>query len=61
MSKLTENLTYDYLSAEAAPTREERIEAIYAFGGSCSSLKHGMGKAALSIIAENLPKVVAAN
>lgn len=44
MSKLTENLTYDYLSAEAAPTREERIEAIYAFGGSCSGLKHGMGK-----------------
>ncbi|MCM0760984.1 nitrogenase [Sporomusa sphaeroides DSM 2875] len=44
MSKLTENLTYDYLAAEAAPTREERIEATYAFGGSCSSLKHGMGK-----------------
>lgn len=44
MSKLTENLTYDYLSAEAAPTREERIEATYAFGGSCSSLKQGMGK-----------------
>ncbi|CVK17987.1 nitrogenase component 1 [Sporomusa sphaeroides] len=44
MSKLTENLTYDYLAAEAAPTREERIEATYAFGGSCSSLKLGMGK-----------------
>ncbi|SCM81217.1 Oxidoreductase/nitrogenase component 1 [uncultured Sporomusa sp.] len=44
MSKLTENLTYDYLTAEAAPTREERIEATYAFGGSCSSLKLGMGK-----------------
>lgn len=44
MSKLTEGLTYDYLSAEAAPTREERIEATFAFGGSCSSLKHGMGK-----------------
>lgn len=42
MSKLTEDLTYDYLSAEAAPTREERIEATYAFGGSCSSLKQGM-------------------
>ena len=42
MSKLTENLTYDYLAAEAAPTREERIEATYAFGGSCSSLKLGM-------------------
>lgn len=44
MSKLTENLTYDYLAAEAAPTREERIEATYAFGGSCSGLKHGMGQ-----------------
>lgn len=44
MSRLTEGLTYDYLAAEAAPTREERIEATYAFGGSCTSLKHGMGK-----------------
>ncbi|TWH47562.1 MULTISPECIES: nitrogenase component 1 [Sporomusa] len=44
MSKLTADLTYDYLSAEAAPTREERIEATYAFGGSCTTLKHGMGQ-----------------
>ncbi|ADY57016.1 oxidoreductase/nitrogenase component 1 [Syntrophobotulus glycolicus DSM 8271] len=43
MSKLTENLTYHYLGAEAAPTREERIEACNAFGGSCRSLKKGMG------------------
>ncbi|BBB89518.1 MAG TPA: nitrogenase component 1 [Methylomusa anaerophila] len=44
MSKLTEDLTYDYLSAEAAPTREERIGACNAFGGSCQSLKVGMGQ-----------------
>ncbi len=44
MSKLTEGLTYHYLSAEEPPTREERIEACYAFGGSCSTLKTGMGK-----------------
>jgi nitrogenase molybdenum-iron protein alpha chain len=43
MSKLTEGLTYDYLSAEAAPTREARIETCNAFGGSCNSLRTGMG------------------
>jgi len=43
MSKLTEGLTYNYLGAEEPPTREERIEACNAFGGSCNSLKVGMG------------------
>lgn len=44
MSKLTEGLTYDYLGAEAAPTREERLEVTYAFCGSCDGLKKGMGQ-----------------
>lgn len=44
MSKLTEGLTYNYLGAEEPPTREERIEACNAFGGSCNSLKIGMGQ-----------------
>jgi nitrogenase molybdenum-iron protein alpha chain len=42
MAKLTEDLTYNYLSASAAPTREVRIEACNAFGGSCCGLKQGM-------------------
>ncbi|WP_378953677.1 nitrogenase component 1 [Pelosinus sp. sgz500959] len=44
MSKLTQGLTYNYLGAEEPPTREERIEACNAFGGSCNSLKIGMGQ-----------------
>ncbi len=43
MANLTEGLTYHYLSAEEPPTREERIEACNAFGGTCSSLRTGMG------------------
>lgn len=42
-SKLTEGLTYDYLSAEAAPTREDRIETTFAYGGSGTNLKKGIG------------------
>lgn len=41
MANLTENLTYHYLSADAAPTREERIGACSAFCGSCSQLQKG--------------------
>lgn len=41
--KLTEGLTYDYLSAESAPTREERIETCFAYCGSGKALKHGIG------------------
>ena len=41
--KLTDGLTYDYLSAEAAPTREDRIETCFAYGGSGENLKRGIG------------------
>lgn len=41
-NKLTEGLTYNYLSASAPPTREVRIEACNAFGGSCCALRDGM-------------------
>jgi hypothetical protein len=43
MSKeLTEGLTYDYLSAEAAPTREERIGPCSAFSGSPEGIRRGL-------------------
>lgn len=42
MANLTENLTYDYLSSDAPPTREERIGSCSAFCGSCSNLIHGI-------------------
>jgi nitrogenase molybdenum-iron protein alpha chain len=41
--KLTDGLTYDYLSAESAPTREDRIETCFAFGGNGQNLKKGLG------------------
>ncbi|MCE5287030.1 MAG: nitrogenase [Pelosinus sp.] len=41
--KLTDGLTYDYLSAESAPTREDRIETCFAYGGSGHNLKEGIG------------------
>lgn len=41
--KLTDGLTYDYLSAESAPTREDRIETCFAFGGNGQELKQGLG------------------
>ena len=43
MSKLNEGLTYQYLSANSPPTREERVGVCSAFVGSGSSLKSGMG------------------
>jgi nitrogenase molybdenum-iron protein alpha chain len=43
MANLTEGLTYTYLGASAAPTREERIGVCYAFCGSCKALKENMG------------------
>jgi nitrogenase molybdenum-iron protein alpha chain len=42
-NRLTEGLTYDYLAAESAPTREDRIETCFAFGGSGQNLKKGIG------------------
>lgn len=42
MSNYTDTLTYGYLSADAPPTREERIGSCSAFCGSCRNLKDGM-------------------
>ena len=42
MANLTKNLTYDYLSSDAPPTREERIGSCNAFCGSCHGLIHGI-------------------
>jgi nitrogenase molybdenum-iron protein alpha chain len=46
-NELTKGLTYNYLEADAAPTRDERIQATTAFGGSCCGLKAGMGQGCL--------------
>ena len=42
MASVTEDLTYHYLSADAAPTREERIGSCSAFCGSCGQLLDGV-------------------
>ncbi len=42
MSNYSDTLTYDFLKADAPPTREERIGACIAFCGSCGQLKEGI-------------------
>ncbi len=41
-SNYVESLTYNFLTAAAPPTREERIGACHAFCGSCRHLKDGL-------------------
>ena len=42
MGIYADSLTYNYLGADAPPTRDERIGACHAFCGSCSELAGGM-------------------
>lgn len=42
MASVTEDLKYHFLSADAAPTREERIGSCSAFCGSCGELLEGL-------------------
>ena len=42
MGNYADSLTYNYLGADAPPTREERIGACHAFCGSCGQLSGGI-------------------